>query len=160
MSNSLKTHALWQLTRGLLELGIDIGHGGIVSSQGSYILPMYSFQALRRYSRYLTIYRTAWYYFCSHIFSKYSMYRPGDSASQINTHTQDILNFLCWIMEQGIEMSSPDIFEYGFGDRKPWSGFRTILNALQLNEDLRIGMFSLSLQVATTKRRIEASLQN
>jgi len=63
-------------------------------------------------------------------------------------------------MEQGIEMSSPDIFEYGFGDRKPWSGFRTILNALQLNEDLRIGMFGLFLQVATTKRRIEASLQN
>jgi len=140
MKNSGNTLALWWLTQQLLEAGVDIYD----SDHEVKFYSKYFFHSFWGYSTNLSEYRPLCSTFHENIFSGYRKHFPSRPASQINTNAKDVLDFLSWFVDQDAEILPPSRLRivHHETETRPWSGFRTILNALQSSEVFRTGMLS------------------
>jgi hypothetical protein len=160
MDNLPNIHALWQLARELLELGMEINlckkRSGLYYYESDYpfhIVPKLLIQLIR--------YRRPWAEFHRQIFSGYTVKFPKGPVSQFNTHAQNVLELLFWLMKRDIEIPNP--LEYNSSgyesETKPWHGFKIILNALRSYDDFGIGMLSnFASRVAGTTSGIDVGI--
>jgi hypothetical protein len=142
MDNLPNIHALWQLAREFLELGVEMN---LCREQSELYYDFeYPFHNIPKLLIQLIRYRHPWTKFHSQIFSGYTASFPKGPVSQFNIHAQNVLEFLFWLTKHYIEI--PNSLEYkssGYeSETKPWHGFKIILNALRSYADFGIGMLS------------------
>ncbi|KAI9770475.1 MAG: hypothetical protein M1839_003190 [Geoglossum umbratile] len=122
---------LAELTRELLELGVEMN---LYRERSGFWCP--------------------WLEFHSGIFSGYAVHFPKGPVGQFNTHAQNVLEFLFWLMKHDIEIPNP--LERAFSgcgrETRPWHGFKIILNALRSYEDFAIATECGVLSTAVLRR--------